>query len=377
VDDSAMTYFSRNTSQILVELFLILFCIFRADRLVAHNASTSYISINTKGGAVSGSLKLDVLDAHRVVGLDSDFDGQITWREVKASKGALSDQILKKLKFEDKNGEKCSPGLDRVTAEQKGGTYFLMIYWNLPCFMLSASPLSFSYHLLFDIDRSHMGIVTVDQGSAIILKEGDPPVVFDGLPPSVFMQFTRFLKQGIWHIFIGYDHILFIITLIISVLKTTNRGYLLGLIRVVSAFTIAHSVTLFLVGTGLLSLPSQFVESVIALSIILGALNNLYQFLPGSIPTLAFVFGLIHGFGFAGVLNELSPSVGGLVTAVLSFNFGVELGQVAIIAAVMPLILLSKKWGFFDFWIYKWGSFAVSIVGLIWLFERVTSVSIF
>jgi hypothetical protein len=162
-----------------------------------------------------------------------------------------------------------------------------------------------------------------------------------------------------------------------AVFHITSGRLFFELLKVITAFTAAHSITLFLVGTGVISLSSQFVESAIALSIVFGAVNNLHRFQPVNTTVLAFIFGLIHGFGFAGVFSELSPSAESLIVAVVSFNLGVEVGQLAIVACAIPIFSVLKRLGYFEQWAYKLGSVIVSLIALIWFFERITSISVF
>ena len=361
----------------LLLLVVLSFWPFQNQTAKAHTASTGYLTIETNGDQPRGTVKIEILDINRIVPLDANFDGKITWGETKAARSVLEGKILTHLKFSQANKAPCTPELENINPEQINNSYYLAFSWNAACSFSQADPVTLNYDLLFDIDRSHVAIATIDRGEPIIFKYGDSSTSLKVESPSRLKQVGSFLWQGIWHIFIGYDHILFILTLVLAVIKASSGNFFYQLLKVITAFTIAHSLTLFLVATGAISLPSQLVESVIALSIVLGAINNLWPFLPGTTATLAFVFGLIHGFGFASVLQELNPSAGSLVISVLSFNVGVEFGQIVIVAVALPVFTLARRAGYFDFWIYKLGSIAVSLVSLIWLFERVTSIPVF
>jgi hydrogenase/urease accessory protein HupE len=143
-----------------------------------------------------------------------------------------------------------------------------------------------------------------------------------------------FFRLGVEHILTGYDHILFLLALIL------RGGRLRSLIGIVTAFTIAHSITLALAVLGVVVIPSWFVEPVIALSIAYVALENIFRSnAPSRRWAVSFVFGLVHGFGFAGALLELGLPPSGLVGSLLFFNFGVEAGQAMIVAALFPILL--------------------------------------
>lgn len=185
---------------------------------------------------------------------------------------------------------------------------------------------------------------------------------FDGR--GLFAQAWTFFLLGIEHIFTGYDHLAFVFAMILV-------GQSLGQIaKIVTGFTVAHSLTLVLAALGVVSLPGQLVESVIALSIAVVAAENFFIKSPDKRWIIAFVFGLVHGFGFSGVLRELGLPTEGLISSLLSFNVGVEVGQLAVVALIFPLVLALRK----TRWhvpVVRTASAAVLVMGLIWFGERV------
>jgi hypothetical protein len=173
-------------------------------------------------------------------------------------------------------------------------------------------------------------------------------------------QFIDYIAHGVWHIWIGFDHLLFLLSLLLpAVLIRVDGGWtgaarfrdaLWDVVKVVSAFTLAHSITLTLAALDVIQLPSRWVESAIAASVIVAALNNLVVMAGASRWLFAFAFGLIHGFGFASVLADLGLPQNALLLALVAFNLGVELGQLAIVALFLPL-----AWGVRNQWIYRRG----------------------
>ncbi len=155
--------------------------------------------------------------------------------------------------------------------------------------------------------------------------------------PDRFLQFRSFLLLGIEHIFIGFDHILFLIGLIIL------GGRFLDLVKIVTAFTLAHSLTLSLAALEWVTLPPAFIESAIALTIVYVAVENFFLTHLRYRWAITGMFGLVHGFGFANVLRSLGLPKSGLVTSLLSFNIGVEIGQIVIVSLAMPLIWLIHR----------------------------------
>jgi len=182
-------------------------------------------------------------------------------------------------------------------------------------------------------------------------------------PRPLSAQLGEFLHLGIKHIFLGYDHILFLIALIII------GGRFGTLVKIVSAFTVAHSITLILAALQIVTLPSRFVESGIALSIAYVAGENLFRRGADHRWILTFCFGLVHGFGFANVLRELGLPTRGLVASLLSFNAGVEVGQLCIVAILFPVTRWLAKTTF-----QRSAVVAVSLVvfvcGTLWFVER-------
>jgi hypothetical protein len=140
-------------------------------------------------------------------------------------------------------------------------------------------------------------------------------------------------------------------------------------LKVVTAFTLAHSLTLTLASLHLVALPSRWVESAIAASVALAALNNLVPLFPERRPEVAFGFGLVHGLGFAGVLAGLGLPGSSLALGLFGFNAGVEIGQLALVAAFLPLAFLLRSTRLYR-WIVSGGSALIVAVAMLWLVER-------
>ncbi len=162
---------------------------------------------------------------------------------------------------------------------------------------------------------------------------------------------------------IGYDHIFFLLGLILI------GGSFLNLVKIVSSFTVAHSITLILAALQVVAIPSRLVESVIALSIVYIALENFFIKKTDERWLITFIFGLMHGFGFAGVLHELGLPTAGLAVSLLSFNLGVEVGQIIIVAVAFPFIYLITKTKWQKQIVYGLSS-VIMVFGLMWFLER-------
>ncbi|MFP5393835.1 MAG: HupE/UreJ family protein, partial [Gammaproteobacteria bacterium] len=248
-----------------------------------------------------------------------------------------------------------------------------------------------AYRLFADVDAQHKGLVRVNHrpakgGQSInaVLGADQPHATLRLSEDGQWRNLLAFVGHGTWHIWIGYDHILFLCSLLLpAVLVRRAQSWegaqrfpdaLRDVVRIVSAFTLAHSITLSAAGLGWVSLPSRLVESVIAASVVLAALNNLRP--QARVPrwAAAFAFGLIHGFGFASVLADLGLPTAGLAWALLGFNLGVELGQLAIVALFLPLAFLLRHTRFYRHVVVGAGSLAIAFVASVWLAERALDV---
>jgi hypothetical protein len=245
------------------------------------------------------------------------------------------------------------------------------------------SELTADYRLLFDLDAQHKGLLRLRQSAstqAAIFSSESPIQRFTIGQSSRWRQIRQYVREGMWHIWTGYDHLLFLLALLLpSVLTRDGTGCkaisgfqaaLWDVVGIVTAFTAAHSITLTLAALGLIEVPSRLVESVIALSVAVAALANLYPRLLSRRWLVAFGFGLVHGFGFAGALSDLGLPQGSLLLSLVSFNAGVELGQLACVGLVIPpAFLLRHSWSYPRLILVP-GSYVIAVISLIWFLER-------
>lgn len=175
---------------------------------------------------------------------------------------------------------------------------------------------------------------------------------------------TRFLGLGVEHIWTGTDHLAFLLGLLLTARRLKDMLF------VVTGFTVAHSITLSLAALGYVTLSPALVEPAIAASIVYVGIENLWRPPARRRVVVTFLLGLIHGFGFAGMLAELGLPRHALATALLCFNGGVELGQAAVVAVVLPLLLWLRRYGAFERWAVPGGSAAIALAGVYWLVTR-------
>ena len=246
--------------------------------------------------------------------------------------------------------------------------------------------LSVDYRLFFDIDPQHRGLVRLEyQGKtrAGIFSAEQPKQKFTLAELSKWHQFLDYGKEGVWHIWTGFDHILFLLSLLLPAVLVrfplpggrwqaagNFRAAFWDVVKVVTAFTLAHSITLSLAALGVVILPSRLVESAIALSVVLAALNNLRPLVFEKRWVIAFCFGLIHGFGFASVLADLGLPPESLLIALIAFNLGVELGQLAIVSVFLPIAYALRASRLYQRGLFAGGSTAIALVATLWLMQR-------
>lgn len=358
-----------------------------AGPAAAHKPSDSYLGIDWQGDTVSARWDIALRDLDAALGLDADGDGQITWGEVRNRHGDIARHALQHLSI-SADGQPCQarPGEQLVDEHTDGAYTVLPLTVTCPA---GAGALTLRYTLFGDIDPTHRGLLRLTDASGTRSAVLDPmgaaqTFARNGSTPG--RTVTQFLREGVWHIWIGFDHILFLLSLLLPAVLVwvppawrpapSLRVALVDVARIVTAFTVAHSITLTLATLGVVSLPSALVESAIAASVVLAALNNLFPLFQGRRWTVAFVFGLIHGFGFATVLGELQLPQGALVLALLAFNVGVELGQLAIVALFLPLAFALRASAFYRRGVLRAGSWAIAGLAAVWFVERALSVEL-
>lgn len=343
----------------------------------AHQASEAYLNYRVEGAEVEQRLDIALRDLDRDLALDADGDGQLSWGEVRRRWPDIEALAAAGLRF-TADGAACvaqdhtAPQLD---AHSDGMHAVLVSHWRC------AGPvqdLEIDYRLFAATDAAHRGLARL-VGSA-----GEPLVLTPGAGPQRLNLDSRgfggFVIEGMAHIASGLDHVLFLVTLLlVAVWRREGRGWaprasgraaLLETLRLVTAFTLAHSVTLGLAAGGVIDPPAAAVESLIALTVLLAALDNLRPFVPGPRWTMVGLFGLVHGVGFAGPLKDLGLRGGELVLPLLGFNLGVELGQLAVVALLLPGALLLRSAAVYRRWIVPGGSSAVAMLALVWCVER-------
>jgi HupE / UreJ protein len=366
----------------------------------AHKSSDSYLQIDAADNGLTVRWDIALRDLDAALDLDADEDGKLTWGEVKTAWPRIQRYALGRLAIEG-----CALRPTGQALERRNDGAYAVLTLASDC-VLGAAPV-INYTLFREVDPTHRGIAKVQRaGQPIALSMLDPThattaAAAGSAPSPMTTTATRtdtvsgadaptgawgFLREGIRHILTGYDHVLFLLCLLLpSVMRRTPQGWkavdklsqaVWPVVGIVSAFTVAHSITLALAAMKLVSLPPAFIEPAIAVTIILAALDNVWPIFPVRRVVVTFFFGLIHGFGFAGVLAELNLPTAQFAWALLQFNLGLELGQLMIVVSVTAVLFLLRPWPRYRVWVIRGGSMAAMLVGVLWLIERTANVSI-
>jgi hypothetical protein len=365
-----------------------------ANHALAHSSSNSFISVNQENSTVAVRIDLPLRDMDLRFNFDRNLDRAITWKEIKQEAPAVMQWLNEDIAWSSESGV-CRLGAAHWAAAQYADEYYLSIEAPLNCQQAKApQQLKVRYQLFFDQDTLHRGLIkaTIDQTAlSAVFSPDRPEVVLDPSRSGFFWVAATYLVEGIWHIWIGADHILFLLSLLLPcVFLGRSHGHqltdrvgrwqpvqaikpaVINVLAVVTAFTVAHSITLGLTVFQILNPPSDLIEPMIAASVVVAALGNLTKRLIHLRWQIAFGFGLIHGFGFANVLVDLGLPRDQLTAALLGFNLGVELGQLAIVMVFFPI-----AWKLRATAIYRWGfvvagSIAIAAVAAYWLVQRIT-----
>lgn len=358
---------------------LLAFC----SPVLAHPPGLSSAEVTIGLDAVKALLTFAVQDAESLMPLDRDLDAEVSADELEEAKTKLAPLAAQALAI-TADGHPTLPSVPaRVSYDDKNNVHFHLAFGGeVKSWIRTQST------LLGSLPQGHRQLLSIKDADGRILSEkmldaneDSVTVVLPGgenalsstegtrlnsfqRPSNIFLAF---LWLGIEHILTGYDHLLFLFALLV-----VAQG-LWSSVKIITAFTLAHSITLALATYELAHIPAEIVEPLIAATIIyVGAENLLRRAPPKGRWLLTFVFGLVHGFGFAGVLRDLGVASAqvGVMMPLLSFNLGVELGQLAVAAVLLPLIGRLRTQPMFTLRWVPVCSVLVVLAGGYWLVER-------
>jgi len=362
----------------------------------AHALGQGYVFLDIGTQSLTGWVEVTLIDLDRALAIDDNRDGKVEAAEADAHLDRIKGYLHQRLGLRAQG----RPIALRFTTHQYRripvGQYLAL---SFEAEVRAPLPGAYAIHysVLFDADPQHRGFLVVHtntltgdvnsgEETSLVFTPERQDQVLDLAALSPWSSFTAFVGHGVWHILIGLDHVLFLLALLLpSVLERTKQGWrplsalrpaALNLLTIITLFTVAHTLTLTLASLGVVTLPGRLVESVIALSVIAAAVNNVYPVLGHRVGWVVFGFGLFHGFGFAGVLQHLMRSPANRVINLLGFNVGVEIGQLLIAAAVFPLLFALRGTRAYGRVLVPLGSGAIACLALAWFAERALDVDL-
>lgn len=289
---------------------------------------------------------------------------------VAAATPAILTYLNANLGISNNSGVACAASQGRIFADGDG-----VIFRNTYSCATVPGDILYRSMVLTENDPTARQVVLIVQGgqeAQALLDADKTTVTLSAPPPSLASTMDSYLIAGIEHIFLGYDHIAFLVAVVLWATR------IMPVIKIVTAFTIAHSITLSLAALGIVVIPSRIVEPAIAASIVFVAIENFFSRDLDRRWRVTFMFGLIHGFGFASVLKEIGVPPHAIVPALAAFNIGVEIGQVAIVAIVIPALIALEQLAAIDrakparraALVYALSA-VITVLGSYWFFTRV------
>ncbi len=355
-------------------------CLFGARTIDAHDTGASYLRIDAPNELSALQVTWDVPmgDLASVLDLDTNNDAQVSQDELSAAQTSIARRVGNEFSLA-RGGAPCEVISATPELVKRGTEPYASLRLEARCpqpGLLDVSTRMFfghaAYTVLLDatIERRHSNTVLSPESP----RWRETPV------PSLWNTFSSFLVQGTLHVLIGYDHIAFLLLLLLpSVLRRTATGWQAiqswrevarDLLKIVTAFTIAHSITLGLAASGLVRLPVRPVEVAIAASIVIAGLLNLFPAAARGRLLLAFGFGFVHGFGFANALAEIGAQGVALAPMLAGFNIGVELAQLMIVSVVLPVLLALSRFPIYSRRLMPAMSLLTAVLGAFWLVAR-------
>ncbi len=364
--------------------------LFFASTAHAHKLGEGYIYLKVYNDRIEGRVEMTVDDLDKAVGLDQSQDGIVSAEELSTNIDSVHQYLAKTLQWGPADAGYAVRYVSHEVMNVQIGRYAVLHFLiDLPDGVPDI--LELSYACLFETDPKQRGLLILEWNektqtegdesiAAAIFRPGHERQEVDLVAPVHSSTFLAFVRHGIWHIWIGIDHILFLMAFVLQAVVIVKnhrwqpvadfRPAFMTAVKIVTLFTIAHSITLSLAALGIVNLPSRLIESVIAASVVVAALNGIFPVMGNHIGVVIFGFGLFHGFGFASVLGHLGLQRGSVVLPLVGFNVGVEIGQIAVICIAVPIFYLLSRQKAYPGAILKGSSAIIAVIALVWLVER-------
>ena len=371
---------------ILLVVVLLMTLVLQIGVANAHTASNSFIYLDEQQNHWQGRLDLAVADLPAALPWQLDESQVLNWQAFQLGWPQLKDWLNQRLNWQGGVGN-CTQQWAPPALSRHGDGLYLALSFQLDC---AAGQLkSLDYQLLFADNPLHRGLVNVTFNSGEtqlkVLTANQQQLQLQAPVGSSGLQvFTTFFVEGAWHLITGFDHLAFLLALLLPAVlirqegvwraSINSRSVLRENLLLVSGFTVAYSITLIAAALGWLSPPSSIVEPLIGVTVVVAGLSLLFP-VPARWRLLSVVvFGLVHGFGFASMLGELISDSNQLILGLLGFNLGVEVAQITVVAIVLPLLFFARRLVFYRRLVLPIASGLISLMGLNWTIQALTAV---
>jgi len=372
-------------------LLAIAYCLFQGQMAAGHVLDASNLFLNFENDRIHGRIEVAVRDINTALGLDLPTGAAASLDDVMPHIAELQRYLDQHVDLHIAGRSGPLPftdvGMLKVTVAS-----FVQLNFSYDGLDEDISKIDVDYSVLFDRAPNHRGLLVIENNwktgtfnneanVSLIFEPGRERQTLDLSDSSTWRGFAAMVRLGTHHIWIGLDHILFLLALLLPSVVQRGAGNrwepvakfstaLIHVIKVVTVFTVAHTITLSLAALNAMTLPSRLVESVIAISIAAAALNIFVPIFRDRIWLVVFAFGLFHGFGFASVLREMGIPSSYMVHSLLGFNIGVELGQVAIVIGLFPVLYLLGRSIYYSRLLLPAMTAGLIAVSLYWFTER-------
>ncbi|KEO81122.1 HupE/UreJ family protein [Tumebacillus flagellatus] len=341
-----------------------LFSLFFAHPASAHQQSLASSKITFENKKMHISLLIDQKSILEINGFDIEKTQSLDESQLSAQIRDKSFDYIKSGFHVKNNGQEMPAELDSVSIPDLANVEFDLTYTSDELI----DKIDFDYNIFFENSNGmHKNVATIENGDKtdeFVFTNSNRHLAMEaGVELSFWSTLGQFVVMGVEHILTGYDHLAFLLTLIIL------GGTFKNILKIVTSFTVAHSVTLILSAMNIVALPTRLIESLVAVTILYVALEN--QFIKNTNYrwVLTGFFGLVHGFAFAGALAETQVPKNHFLEALLTFNIGVEIGQLLVVIVLLPIILYIRRFRW-NVWVVRGLSGSVALFGLIWFVQR-------
>jgi hypothetical protein len=360
----------------------------------AHNLGDSYLYLKIYEKTVTGRFEIALSDLNSALGLPGT-EGEITAQKLDRRIGFLQDYYLEHVRISTAGRPLTIRFTRHGLLDARGG--YVLLHFELDGLDGVPDTLTFDYSVLFDEEPSHRGFVLVEHNWATgtFANENQVSLVFssnsrrqklDLTSTGRLRGFLAVARLGAEHLVLGVDHVMFLFALLLPTALRREGGRwrptetfapaLGNVLRIVTAFLVAHSLAFSLSAPGLVSLPGRLVETAIALSITLAAVNLLVPLFLGRLWWIVFGLSLFHGFGFAAALQDLGVLDDRLGLSLLAFNLGAEIGQVAVAAALLAVLFPLRRLRVYHKALLPLAAAGMILVSGVWAVERAFGVDV-